>query len=119
MSSGLSRGTIEAITHYKTSVEETHGRAFMIGAVSAAALMFSTDSFAQQARPGRPKTLGHADKHDRYNESRQTSTIAMINKGKAGSYKAISIRSVSRPATARSLPLPSRSRDLLGQISGR
>ena len=94
-------------------------RAFMIGAVSAVALMLSTGSFAQQSQPGTAQDAqGMLTKTVAALKADKTNTIAMINKGEGVSYKAISIRLVFRPLTARSLPLLLSCRNLLGQISG-
>ena len=57
-------------------------RAFMIGAVSAVALMLSTGSFAQQSQPGTAQDAqGMLTKTVAALKADKTNTIAMINKG--------------------------------------
>ena len=60
-------------------------RAFMIGAVSAVALMLSTGSFAQQSQPGTAQDAqGMLTKTVAALKADKTNTIAMINKGEGG-----------------------------------
>ena len=60
-------------------------RAFMIGAVSAAALMISTDSFAQQSQTGTAQDAqAMLTKTVAAMKADKTNTIAKINKGEGG-----------------------------------
>jgi hypothetical protein len=60
-------------------------RAFMIGAVSAAALMLSTDSFAQRSQTGTAQDAqAMLTKTVAAMKADKAGTIAMINKGEGG-----------------------------------
>jgi hypothetical protein len=94
-------------------------RAFMVGAVSAVTLMLSADSFAQQSQTGTAREAqAMLTKTVAAMKADKTNTIAMINKSEGGFLQGHIYPFVSRLATARSLPLPLSSRNLLGQISG-
>jgi predicted DNA-binding transcriptional regulator YafY len=59
------------------------GRAFMVSAVSAVALMLSADSFAQQSQTGTAREAqAMLTKTVAAMKADKTNTIAMINKGR-------------------------------------
>jgi hypothetical protein len=60
-------------------------RAFMVGAVSAVALILSADSFAQQSQTGTAREAqAMLTKTVAAMKADKTNTIAMINKGEGG-----------------------------------